>query len=110
MVSTVPERVRVCVGSVRVCAQLDSERANTNPKAPSITVTGFMHLSLRCRIGLFGASEVSGPAPPLNRRFFVDYAEIGKFTKLRSTFPECVGEWSTGSRQISPDISLRNAP
>src|SRR6516162_9531202 len=34
MVSTVPERVTVWVGSVRVCAQLDSERANTTRRHP----------------------------------------------------------------------------
>jgi len=28
--------------------------------------------------------------------------KLEKFTERRSAFPECVGEWSTGSRQISP--------
>src|SRR6516164_157267 len=56
MVSTVPESVTVCVGSVRVCAQLGSERAMTsNPDALRIVFRRFMHTSLFCRIGLFGA-------------------------------------------------------
>src|SRR6516165_6835657 len=69
MVSTVPERVTVCVGSVRVCAQLGIERAKTtNPAAIRIAFTRFMHLSLRCRIDLFGAGNFLTGAR-LNRRF-----------------------------------------
>src|SRR6516225_6565612 len=43
MVSTVPERVTVCVGSVRVCAQLGREKAKTNnPAALRIAFTAFI--------------------------------------------------------------------
>ena len=46
MVSTVPERVAVWVGSVRVCAQLGRERVKTtNPAAPRIAFTPFVYLS-----------------------------------------------------------------
>ena len=61
MVSTVPESVRVCVGSVLVSyAQLGSERAKTtNPDALKIAFRRFMYLSSCSRIDLFGAGEVS---------------------------------------------------
>src|SRR6516165_12524493 len=46
MVSTVPETVTVCVGSVLwSCAQLGTDRAKTNPTALRITFPRFMDLS-----------------------------------------------------------------
>src|SRR6516165_10545730 len=111
MVSTVPERVIVCVGSVRVCAQLGIERAKTtNPAALRIAFTRFMHLSLCCRIDLFGGGNFLTGAR-LNRRFLRRLCKNWKnFTGRRSAFLECAEEWSMVSRQMSPDISRRSAP
>src|SRR6516162_8856597 len=70
MVSTVPESARVCVGSVRVCAQLGSERAITsNPDALRIVFSRFMQSSFYCRIGLFGAYRGFLTSASLTHRF-----------------------------------------
>src|SRR6516162_4284770 len=58
MVSTVPERVTVCVGSVLVCAQLGREKAKTNPAAIRIGRTPFMYLSSDCPAFMRGVREM----------------------------------------------------
>src|SRR6516162_4510570 len=106
MVSTVPERVMVCVGSVRVCAQLGIERAKTtNPAALRIAFTRFMHLSLCCRIDLFGAGNFLTGAR-LNRRFPRRLCKNRKISRVGETrFRSALksGRWCLAKcRPISP--------
>src|SRR5215469_9735671 len=115
MVSTVPESVTVCVGSVLwSCAQLGTDRAKTNPTALSITFPRFMDLSSlggprlvsvvqRRQIGLSDHIAFASGLR-LNTGFFADYAEIGKIHGAGRRMLEYVGGWPMGPRQMLPSI------
>src|SRR6516165_691082 len=70
MVSTVPETVTVCVGSVLwSCAQLGTDRANTNPIALSVKFPRFMDLSPLVPCAFAGARDTAlGSCPGTHPR------------------------------------------